>query len=86
VHGATGVTGAGKVGGGVEAEAVVVVEERDREARRRLSTQSDLKESEADLLARPAQRLLLLLPLLGLLCPYAAYCGLPVAPSIWSCP
>ena len=35
VDGATGVTGAGKVGGGVEAEAVVVVEERDREARRR---------------------------------------------------
>ena len=32
-------------------------------------TQFDLKESEADLLARPAQ-LLLLLPLLGLLCPY----------------
>ena len=35
VDGATGVTGAGKVGGGVEAEAVVVVEERGREARRR---------------------------------------------------
>jgi hypothetical protein len=48
-------------------------------------TQSDLKESEADLLARPAQRLLLL-PLLGLPCPYAASCGLPAAPSIRSCP
>jgi hypothetical protein len=35
VDGATGVTGAGKVGGGVEAEAVVVEEERGREARRR---------------------------------------------------
>jgi hypothetical protein len=34
VDGATGVTGVGKVGGGVEAEAVVVVEERGREARR----------------------------------------------------
>jgi hypothetical protein len=33
-----------------------------------LGTQSDLKESETDLLARPAQRLLLLLSLLGLLC------------------
>jgi hypothetical protein len=35
VDGATGVTGAGKVGGGVEAEVVVVEEERGREARRR---------------------------------------------------
>jgi hypothetical protein len=35
VDGATGVTRAGKVGGGVEAEAVVVVEERNREARQR---------------------------------------------------
>jgi hypothetical protein len=35
VDGATGVTGASKVGGGVEAEAVVVVEERGREARQR---------------------------------------------------
>jgi hypothetical protein len=35
VDGTTGVTGAGKVGGGVEAEAVVVEEERGREARRR---------------------------------------------------
>jgi hypothetical protein len=51
-------------------------------------TQSDLKESEADLLAQPTQwlLLLLLLPLLGLLCPYAASCGLPAAPSIRSCP
>jgi hypothetical protein len=35
VDGATRVTGAGKVGGGVEAEALVVVEERGREVRRR---------------------------------------------------
>jgi hypothetical protein len=35
VDGATWVTGVGKVGGGVEAEAVVVEEERGREARRR---------------------------------------------------
>ena len=35
VDGATGVTRAGKVGDGVEAEAVVVEEERGREARRR---------------------------------------------------
>jgi hypothetical protein len=49
-----------------------------------LGTQSDLKESVADLLAQPAQRLLLLLPLLGLLCPYAASCDLPAAPSTQS--
>jgi hypothetical protein len=49
-------------------------------------TQSDLKESVADPLARPAQRLLLLLSLHELLCPYAASCGLPVAPNILSCP
>jgi hypothetical protein len=45
-------------------------------------TQSDLTESVADLQARPAQRL----PLHGLLCPYAASCGLPAAPSVLSCP
>jgi hypothetical protein len=48
-------------------------------------TQSDLTESLADPLARPAQRLLLL-PLHELLCPYVASCGLPAAPSILSCP
>jgi hypothetical protein len=47
-------------------------------------TLSDLTESVADLQARPAQRLLLLLH--GLLCPYAASCGLPAAPNILSCP
>jgi hypothetical protein len=46
--------------------------------------QSDLTESVADLQARPAQWLLL--PLHGLLCPYAASCGLPAAPSKLSCP
>jgi hypothetical protein len=48
-----------------------------------LCTQSDLKEFEADLLARPTQRLL---PLLGLLCPYATSCGLPAALSTRSFP
>jgi hypothetical protein len=49
-------------------------------------TQSDLTESVADPLVRPTQRLMLLLPLHELLCPYAASCGLPAAPSILSCP
>jgi hypothetical protein len=48
-------------------------------------TQSDLTESVADLQARPAQRLLLL-PLHRLICPYAASCGLPPAPSVLSSP
>jgi hypothetical protein len=48
--------------------------------------QSDLTESVADLQDRPTQRLLLLLLLHGLLCPYAASCGLPAAPSKLSCP
>jgi hypothetical protein len=59
------------------------------EAERRgdeLDKQSDRKESVAELLSQPAQRLLLLLEPLGLLCPNAASCGLPAAPSKPSSP
>jgi hypothetical protein len=54
------------------------------EAERRgdeLGKQSDRKESVAQLLTLPAQRLPLLLKLLGLLYPDVASCGLPAAPS-----
>jgi hypothetical protein len=59
------------------------------EAERRVDEcdkQSDLKKSAADHLSQPAQLLLLLLELLGLLYPNAASCGLPVAPSRLSSP
>jgi hypothetical protein len=84
VDGATGVTGAGRVGGGVEAggEWRSEVGRRDDEH----GMQSDRMESAADLQARPAQRLLQPLPLHGLLCPYAASCGIPAALSKRSCP
>jgi hypothetical protein len=55
---------------------------RRSEAKRQgdeLGKQSDRKESVADLLSQPAQRLLLLLELLGLLYPNTASCGLPAA-------
>jgi hypothetical protein len=51
-----------------------------------LGTQSDRKESVANLLSLPAQRLPLLLELLRLLYPDAASCGLPAAPSKLSSP
>jgi hypothetical protein len=51
-----------------------------------LGTQSDRKESVANLLSLPAQRLPLLLELLRLLYPDAASCGLPAAPSKPSSP
>jgi hypothetical protein len=51
-----------------------------------LDRQSDRKESATELLALPAQRLLLLLPLLGLLYPDAASCGLPATPNKRSFP
>jgi hypothetical protein len=50
-----------------------------------LGKQSDRKESVAELLSQPAQRLLLL-ELLGLLCPNTASCGLPATPSKPSSP
>jgi hypothetical protein len=59
------------------------------EAERRgdeLGKQSDRKESVAELLALPAQRLLLLLELLELLYPDAASCSLPAAPNKLSSP
>jgi hypothetical protein len=62
---------------------------RRSEAERRddeLGKQSDLNKSTADLLSLPAQRLLLLLELLGLLYPNVASCGLPAAPSKQSSP
>jgi hypothetical protein len=62
---------------------------RRSEAERRddeLGKQSDLKKSAADHLSLPAQWLLLLLELLGLLYPNVASCGLPVAPSRQSSP
>jgi hypothetical protein len=62
---------------------------RRSEAERRgdkLGKQSDRKESVAELLSQPAQRLLLLLELLGLLYPNATSCGLPAAPSKQSSP
>jgi hypothetical protein len=62
---------------------------RRNEAERRvdeLDKQYDRKISAADHLFLPAQRLLLLLELLGLLCPNAASCGLPVVPNRQSCP
>jgi hypothetical protein len=58
------------------------VERRDDE----LGKQSDLKKSAADHLSQPAQLLLLLLELLGLLYPNVASCGLPAAPSRQSSP
>jgi hypothetical protein len=48
--------------------------------------QSGLKKSAADHLSLPAQWLLLLLELLGLLYPNVASCGLPAAPSRQSSP
>jgi hypothetical protein len=57
---------------------------RRSEAERRgdkLGKQSDRKESVAELLSQPAQRLPLLQELLGLPYPDAASCGLPVTPS-----
>jgi hypothetical protein len=48
-----------------------------------LGKQSGRRESVAELLALPAQQLPLLL---GLLCPDAASCGLPAAPSKLSSP
>jgi hypothetical protein len=57
---------------------------RRSEAERRgdeLGKQSDRKESVVELLSQPAQRLLLLLKLLGLLYPNVASCGLPAALS-----
>jgi hypothetical protein len=51
-----------------------------------LDRQSDQKESATELLALPAQWLLLLLPLHGLLCPDTASCGLPAAPNKRSFP
>jgi hypothetical protein len=57
---------------------------RRSEAERRVDEfckQSDLKISAADHLSLPAQRLLLLLELLGLLYPNTASCGLPAAPN-----
>jgi hypothetical protein len=62
---------------------------RRSEAERRgdeLGKQYDRKESVADLLCQPAQQLLLLLELLGLLYPNAASCGLPAALSRQSSP
>jgi hypothetical protein len=62
---------------------------RRSEAERRgdeLGKQSDRKESVADLLSQPAQRLLLLLEPLGLLYPNVASCGLPAAPNKQSSP
>jgi hypothetical protein len=59
------------------------------EAERRvdeLCRQSDRMRSAADRLSLPAQPLLLLLELLGLLCPNAASCGLPAAPNRQSSP
>jgi hypothetical protein len=56
---------------------------RRSEAKRRvdeLDKQSDRKISTADHLSLSAQRLLLLIELLGLLCLNAASCGLPAAP------
>jgi hypothetical protein len=61
---------------------------RRSEAERRgdeLGKQSDQKESVAELLSQPTQRLLLL-EMLGLLCPNAASCGLPAALSKLSSP
>jgi hypothetical protein len=58
------------------------VERRDDE----LGKQSNLKKSTANHLSLPAQRLLLLLELLGLLYPNAASCGLPAALSRPSSP
>jgi hypothetical protein len=51
-----------------------------------LGKQTDRKEFLADLLSQPAQRLLLLLELLGLLYPNAASCGLAAALSRQSSP
>jgi hypothetical protein len=62
---------------------------RRSEAKRRvneLGKQSDLMISAADHLSLPAQRLLLLLELLGLLYPNAASCDLLAAPSRQSSP
>jgi hypothetical protein len=62
---------------------------RRSEAKRRVDErdkQSDLNKSTADHLSLPAQWLLLLLELLGLLYPNAASCGLPATPSIQSSP
>jgi hypothetical protein len=62
---------------------------RRSEAERRddeLGKQSDLKKSAADHLSLPAQRLLLLLELLGLLYPNTTSCGLPAAISRPSSP
>jgi hypothetical protein len=51
-----------------------------------LGRQSDRMRSAANRLSMPAQLLLLLLELLGLLCPNATSCGLPTAPNRQSCP
>jgi hypothetical protein len=51
-----------------------------------LGKQSDVKKSVADHLSQPAQLLLLLLELLGLLYPNAASCGLPAVPNRQSSP
>jgi hypothetical protein len=51
----------------------------------KLGRQSDRMRSAADRLSMPAQ-LLLVLELLGLLCPNATSCGLPAAPNRQSCP
>jgi hypothetical protein len=62
---------------------------RRSEAKRRdveHDKQSDMRKSAADHLSLPAQRLLLLLELLGLLYPNAASCGLPAALSRPSSP
>jgi hypothetical protein len=52
----------------------------------KLDRQSDRKEFVTELLALPAQRLLLLLSVLRLLGPDAASCGLPAAPNAQSSP
>jgi hypothetical protein len=62
---------------------------RRSEAERRVDEcdkQSDLKKSTTDHLSLPAQRLQLLLELLGLLYPNTASCGLPAAQSRQSSP